>query len=193
MRPAAAAVAALAWGSLALLIASQVPDHGPVGAFWLASAFYTNLTTLAVAVLAARAALGRPDPVWLAGFTLHAVMVGALYHALLAHLWHPTGLLRLADIGQHTLLPVALALFWALCVPKAVLRPRHALLWLAWPVAYLGWMLARGAVTGFHPYWFLDPATLGPAAMLRNIALLAALFWLAGRALVVAARRLAPR
>ncbi len=117
-------------------------------------------------------------------------LVGLVYHAVLAKLWNPVGLHFWVDQGLHSAVPVLFVLFWALYAPKAGLRWRDAGLWLAYPLAYLGYVLARGAVDGWYPYPFIDANKLGYARVLVNALVLMAAFYLAGLALVAASRHL---
>jgi hypothetical protein len=61
---------------------------------------------------------------------------------------------------------------------------------LLWPVAWIGYTLAHGAVSGWYPYDFLDVSALGYALALRNLAFVVLLalgfllvFWLLDRRL----------
>ena len=63
----------------------------------------------------------------------------------------------------------------------------------AWPLAWIGYTFAHGAVSGWYPYPFLDAATIGYAHALRNTAvifafavLLAVIFTLLDRVRTVA-------
>ncbi|MCW6003995.1 Pr6Pr family membrane protein [Micromonospora sp. CPCC 205371] len=54
--------------------------------------------------------------------------------------------------------------------------PRPRITWVvvawafAWPAAWIGYTMVRGAVTGWYPYPFLDAAALGYPVALRNVA-----------------------
>jgi hypothetical protein len=71
--------------------------------------------------------------------------------------------LRLAwvDFVLHKLFPVIVVLDWLLDPPTTRLTARDALAWLVYPLAWTGVTLARGALDGWYPYPFLDPANGG--------------------------------
>lgn len=106
----------------------------------------------------------------------YMIIVAAVYHALLAGLWEPKGLTRLADLMFHSFVPLWVLLIWLVFgEPK---RVRYHLLWryLLLPLLYLAYALLRGTLTGFYPYFFLDIDTLGLASVAVNILLLLAAF-----------------
>lgn len=165
-------------------------------AIWVYLGFFTILTNGLVALacwfwLRRRwPARGPGAEAGLAALAACIALVGLVYHAVLSKLWNPVGLHFWVDQGLHSAVPALFVLFWAVFAPKAGLRWRDAALWLAYPLAYLGYVLARGAVDGWYPYPFIDAGTLGYARVLMNALVLMAAFYLAGLALVAASRRL---
>jgi hypothetical protein len=67
--------------------------------------------------------------------------------------------------------------------------------WLAYPVGYLVYALARGAVDGWYPYYSLDVGALGYAPALANALMLGVAMLIAGYVVVgiVALTRGRPR
>lgn len=61
----------------------------------------------------------------------------------------------------YAVAPVAVALDWVLHAPSVDLPPSAPATWLALPALYLGYTVGRGAVVGWYPYPFLDPADTG--------------------------------
>lgn len=61
----------------------------------------------------------------------------------------------------HKLFPIVLILDWLIDPPASRLTVREALIWLAYPVAWLAYTLVRGPIAGWYPYPFLDPANGG--------------------------------
>jgi hypothetical protein len=58
----------------------------------------------------------------------------------------------------HYLMPVAVTLDWLLDPPRVRLDPaRTVLLWMAFPLLYVLYTLARGAIVGWYPYFFVNP------------------------------------
>ncbi|WP_405529989.1 Pr6Pr family membrane protein [Streptomyces avidinii] len=114
-----------------------------------------------------------------------------------------TGARAVASQLLHTVTPVgALLDFLFLTTPRA-LRPRHAAQWLAYPLAYVTFALARGALltpgtARRYPYPFIDVAQYGYARVTVNALVLGAAFYALGLVLVAADHhrppsRLAPR
>lgn len=61
----------------------------------------------------------------------------------------------------HHIFPIFMALDWIIDPPKQLIRFKHALLWLIFPVAYVTYSLVRGPLVDWYPYPFLDPADGG--------------------------------
>ena len=96
------------------------------------------------------------------------VVTGLVFVTVLAATIHPTGADWWANAGLHYVSPTATLLGWLLFGP----RPRitwSTVGWaLAWPVAWLGYTFAHGAVSHWYPYPFLDVTALGYVPALRN-------------------------
>jgi hypothetical protein len=65
------------------------------------------------------------------------------------------------DAVLHRIFPVIVVLDWLIDPPDTRLRYRDALIWLIYPLVWLGFTLVRGAADGWYPYPFLDPANGG--------------------------------
>jgi hypothetical protein len=62
----------------------------------------------------------------------------------------------------HYLMPVAVTLDWLLDPPRVRLDPaRTVVLWMAFPVLYIMYTLARGAIVDWYPYLFVNPHRSG--------------------------------
>jgi hypothetical protein len=62
----------------------------------------------------------------------------------------------------HYLMPVAVTVDWLLDPPRVRLDPaRTAVLWMAFPVLYIIYTLARGAIVDWYPYLFVNPHRSG--------------------------------
>ncbi|WP_217127996.1 Pr6Pr family membrane protein [Streptomyces sp. AC558_RSS880] len=76
----------------------------------------------------------------------------------------------------HTVLPIAAVLDWLLLSPSARTRLRQAAAWLLYPLAYLAFTLARGALLPGSParylHPFLDVARHGYRSVLAHALLL---------------------
>lgn len=58
----------------------------------------------------------------------------------------------------HYIIPAALVVDFLIDRPRTRMKFAESLTWLVFPLAYLGYTLFRGAVTGWYPYPFLNPA-----------------------------------
>ena len=145
--------------------------------------FFTVLTNLLVALALTASATGWASPLWRffrragvqTAIAASIVIVGLTYFFILRHVWAPTGLLLLADVLLHYVMPEVFVVHWWLRVPARALRFADVPGWWGYPIGYLVYVLVRGAVAGVYPYPFIDLATLGPARTAINaVAVLAA-------------------
>ncbi len=90
------------------------------------------------------------------------------------------------NIVLHYIIPAAVAIDFLIDRPKRKLGFKQSLLWLLFPMAYLAYSLIRGAVIGWYPYPFLDPATKGYG----SIAITAACLMILGLGLIWLVTRL---
>jgi len=93
----------------------------------------------------------------------------------------------------HAVSPLLFALDWLLVVPRGRVAWSTALTVLAFPAAYLVWVLALGMATGWYPYPFLHLGTIGPVAFLLNCLGLGALFVVVTSACIALDRLLSRR
>jgi hypothetical protein len=112
--------------------------------------------------------LGRP-PVR-GAILLYIVVVALVYVMILRNLWNPTGLQAVGNAIIHYAAPILYLFDWVAFVPRGELRWRDALGWVVFPLLYGLYTLAHGAVSGFYPYPFVDPAS--HVAVLANVGLL---------------------
>ncbi len=61
----------------------------------------------------------------------------------------------------HTIFPLAAIVDWLIDPPGAPISWARSLRWLAYPLLWLGYTMVRGAIAGWYPYPFLDPADGG--------------------------------
>ena len=191
-----ACVAAIAIATLVLQTGVDLAaGDGLFGSLWAQARYFTNLTVLAVALIFGVQAVGGRwlHPGWSAAITVWIVLVGVVYHALLAATHHPEGWDVLVNISQHTVLPALVLLSWATIAPRQGLLPRHAVLWVAYPMGYAAYAIIRGVLDGKFPYFFLDPVKTGVPGVIGYVLGLGALFLLVGLLFVWLASRLRPR
>jgi hypothetical protein len=164
-----------AWTALALefartLAADANQGQGGLFSLWQFFGYLTELTNLWVALTLTHAAI-RPEsrkglghPRMELAATSSILFVGAAYFLLLSQSWTPEGWPLISDRMLQYTSPALCTLFWLLR-PCDSLKWRDVALCLAWPLAYIVYGLARGALDGWYPYWFLDPtAGLGQLA-----------------------------
>lgn len=99
---------------------------------------------------------------------LGIVITGLVFAIVLAKQVHLTGAAWWCTVGFHYVAPWVTLLGWL------VLGPRPRITWstvgwaFVWPVAWLVWTFAHGAVTDWYPYPFLNVAEKGYATALTN-------------------------
>jgi hypothetical protein len=185
-RAAAALVALICWVGLALQFSlSFANQHDVVTTIWVLLRFFTIITNLLVAIAMTLVAIDRPvSPLVLGGLTLAILLVGIVYATLLAGLEHPTGLAALVNNLLHRVSPLAMPLWWLFFAPRGRLKGNAPLIWVAFPVAYFAYTLARGHFDGRYPYPFINVARIGWVQTALNAGGIALGFIIAGYALV---------
>lgn len=119
-----------------------------------------------------------------AAVAMYIVVVGVVYHVLLAPHWKPEGLMYGVNLVLHYVMPVAFVLDWLWFTPKGRLRWIDPVKWLAFPLIYGGWTLVHGLATHWWPYGFVDVDALGLERVLAIFAGLLVFFLLVGVGLV---------
>jgi hypothetical protein len=141
---------------------------------WRFYAYFTLLTNTFVTLVFARAAL-KPESfeglnasrVELMAVT-SIMFVCIVYNVLLAARWDPQGWQKVADVIVHNVVPIVFLIFWALR-PHGGLKWSHAVFAGLWPLAYAIYGLSRGALDGFYPYFFMDPAAASYVQIAVNV------------------------
>lgn len=108
------------------------------------------------------------NPACITAITLYIVGVAVVYNILLRKLLDPEGMSRVADELLHLVVPALFLVYWIFFTPKSKLAWNHIFLWLIFPLAYLVFALACGAVEHFYPYPFLDVSKHGLNTVLLN-------------------------
>jgi hypothetical protein len=180
-RSLTAAIALLGWFALALqlllsLRLTKANDQGLIAGFWAYVGYFTILTNALVAMVLSAQALGMDDrvgrffrrPGVVTAIAANIAVVSIAYNLLLRQLWQPQGWQWLADVLLHDVMPTLFLLFWWFVVDKAALRVRQIFSWLWYPLGYLVYVLARGAVDRWYPYPFLDVNAIGYGRAMIN-------------------------
>ncbi len=204
VRLAAALVALCAWtaifGQMALNFGAAPGEGKPLWAVPLALyGYFTIWGNTIVALVTTRLALGRGDDGALLGragtlaaAVVYIVVVGSVYHTLLAGLRHLDGVPKLMDTLLHTVVPIAYPLFWLALVPRGRLHWGALLPSLVVPVAYCFVAMGQGALTGKYAYFFIDAGKYGVGQVVLNIAGLAGVFAVLMAIVIAFDRRAAP-
>lgn len=122
---------------------------------------------------------------------VNMAVVGILFVALLRNV-DLGALLPWVNFVLHYVMPVAIVLDWLLQPPGSRLQAKHLAAALVFPAAYLIYVLLRGAVMGWYPYPFLNPANVsGYSGVAMYSAAIFVTFLLVGGTLVAAGNRLA--
>ncbi len=144
-------------------------------------AYFTIESNLLVAIAAVSLALdpARDGPVWrvvrLAG-TVGITITAVVHFLLLRPLLDLEGWDYAADKLLHMVVPALAVLGWFLFGPRPRVTSRTIWLALLFPITWAAWTLTFGALDGWYPYPFLDPAEEGWAGVLVAVVAITALF-----------------
>ena len=159
-------------------------------------AYYTILTNIVVAIVVTAMALNVRS--WVTGpqarfaVAVSIIMVGIVYSVALRHLNPTEGWGRAADQIVHDIVPIGFALIWLLKRDGG--SAWADLKWaIAGPTLYTVYVLLRGALSGWYPYWFLDVGQSGIVSVGINILVLVAVFAGCGALLIWLDKHLAQR
>ncbi len=130
--------------------------------------FFTNLSNLFAAIvliLGAFQLIGHRQPSastdLIRGIAVvNMVVVGIVFSVLLRDV-DMGYLLPWVNTVLHYIMPIAVVLEWLSQPPRTEMGIRHVLLSQVFPLFYLVYVLARGAIVGWYPYPFLNPANVG--------------------------------
>jgi hypothetical protein len=185
-----ALIAWLATGLQLYILIKNAPSNGltvlqATGRFF---GFFTILTNLLVAIslscilLRPASHLGRffSKASTLSAIALYIFIVGLVYNTILRFIWSPLALQKWVDESLHVIIPVLFILYWLWSVPKGSLKWADPFRWLAYPAIYLLYALARGALSGFYAYPFINVTELGYNRVLLNAVGLMLVFVLTG-------------
>lgn len=174
MRRFIAAAALIGWVGLAIqqyliLYSRWSIDASLLGGLVSFFSFFTVLTNTLVAVVLSYALVKRESackrfflaPHISSAVAVSIVVVSLAYNLLLRHLWSPEGFEFIADELLHDVMPLLFLIYWWRCVPKGLLRLKHIVLWVIYPVVYFAYVLMRGHVLGQYQYPFIDVDRLG--------------------------------
>lgn len=154
--------------------------------------FYTTLTNMLVAAMAAGSVLGWKwalDPSLRTATAVHITVVAVIFRLLLARLLHFAGIGWWGNMLVHELVPALWLVGWIVFRPPGTVSALAPLRWMLYPLVYGVWTLIHGAASGWYPYPFLDVARWGYGRVAVNMLAMAAFFaalgyafrWIDGR------------
>lgn len=108
--------------------------------------------------------------------TLYILIVGLVYNSVLRFIWKPDGLQKIVDELLHTVIPIVTFVFWWLFTHSKTLQYKQIVQWMLYPFIYLIAVLARGHISGFYPYPFVDVTQLGYPKVLVNSSVVVLVF-----------------
>jgi hypothetical protein len=179
--------------------ASMAAGRSLAGSLAFFFTFFTILTNILVVLVYAGATFGGrlawfARPPVAAGAAVAIAVVGIVYATVLARLWDPQGLHLVANVMLHYIAPPLFLVWWLGLWRDGSSRFADVPKWLAYPLVYLGVVLARGAFVHEYPYPFLDPAPNGAGSVAIACAAIFGLFVVVAALIVIADRTLpAPR
>lgn len=125
------------------------------------------------------------------GSALWIMVTMIVYHFLLSGYYRPDGLALIANSLLHYITPSAALVCWLLFEEKSSYELSYPILWAMYPLAYAAVAIIRGSLTGFYPYWFLNPSAEYPqgigsfANLLIFILVVSVVFILAGYMMIL--------
>lgn len=130
--------------------------------------FFTNLSNLLAALVllygAYRATTERaPTPLVdliRTAAAINMLVVGIVFALLLRDV-DLGALLPWINTELHYVMPVFVVGEWLLLPPPSRLGIRQVVLCLLFPIAYLAYVMVRGAIVNWYPYPFLNPEAVG--------------------------------
>ena len=115
-----------------------------------------------------------PLPRWLADLWLSGLVMvtvtGLVFNLVLSSQATQEGWDNLANSLLHQVTPVLSVVVFGVIGPRGQLRWSTVGRAIIIPLAWVLWMLGRGAMTGTYPYGFIDIVDLGTATAMVNLA-----------------------
>lgn len=199
-------ISLLAWFAVMMQFIISVPEYlgkGRTlgGSFVQLLSYFTIETnilvafSLAVVLLVPKTNLGRffSKISTATAIAVYITIVSLVYNLVLRQFWHPKGLYKPVDELLHLVVPVLYILYWVFLLPKQGLKWKQLPGWLIFPFTYLIYIIVRGVVFGFYPYFFVDIKQFGYAQVAINSILLLLVFTLFGTLFIFVGRKLVPK
>lgn len=115
---------------------------------------------------------------------LYITLVGLVYHLLLSHIYNPVGLGFYSNGLLHYIVPAGYFIYWIVSGQKVRLPYLTSITWIAFPLVYTLFILAKGFFTQYYPYPFFDVNQWGYLSVLTNAVGLGAVYLVSGLILI---------
>lgn len=147
----------------------DLADRGVLNPVNYFSYFTIQSNLIAVAALLAAAATWRGNrsrgvDFFRGAATSYMTLTFIVFALLLADTDVDTAIVWV-DRVLHRVIPIVMVADWILDPPTLPISFQRALWWLAYPFAWLVYVLVRGPIAEWYPYPFLDPANGGYASV----------------------------
>jgi hypothetical protein len=120
-------------------------------------------------------------------------VTGVVFVVALRPIVDLSGVSAVTNVGFHYASQLLAVVGWLLFGPRPRIDSRTLAWSLVWPLAWLGYTLTHGTLTGWYPYPFIDAMELGYPVTLLNAALVTVLMLVVGALFFFADARLSPR
>jgi hypothetical protein len=97
--------------------------------------------------------------------TVWILITGIIYHFFLSAMHTPVGIGILACVLLHYMVPFGMLVYYLLFIDDRKLDislGKRMIFWGIYPIIYTGISIVRGSISGFYPYWFLNPTKAYP-------------------------------
>lgn len=147
-------------------------SFGGPGNFFSFFTIQSNIVAAAMLVLVALVRRGERSLAFdslRTAATFYIAVTGVVFAALLSGLQEQLDTHNaFANAVVHYVIPAGAVLDWLADPPRHRFTARVALAWLAYPLAWFGYTLARGSVEHWYPYPFVDVSEHGYGRVLAN-------------------------
>jgi len=156
-------------------------------ALWGQADYFTETTNMLVAVLFSWLAVRAQAPVSSRALAVAAVseaIVMLVYWPVLYPTNPPKPGEEIANVLIHGVVPMMVIAYCIMLARKATTTLSDPLRWMAYPVGYTVFIMARGILTGKYPYFFFNPAKVGVPMVIADIVIIGIIYFGAGHVFV---------
>lgn len=193
-------LAAITWfaiiGQFSIMMVK--PEAALIPTFIGFIAFFTIQTNIMVASALTITLISTNHPIrafvvkasTLTAITVYITVTGLIYNVILRGIWHPEGFQKLIDELLHSIVPIAMVIYWLRFVALENIPWSSVYWWLIYPAIYLGATLSYGLIAQRYPYPFIDVNALGYGHTFLNSLFVGMLFLLLSYLFVGVSKRI---